>query len=102
MFVRDIERDEADLAFVQAVNKVAHFMGKKTVAEFVQSASAVAQLRQIGVDLGQGFFIDEPWYLEDVTEEMLASAPAVLDALDTFPEDCPEHASVSVEETLRL
>ena len=102
MFVRDIERDEADLAFVQAVNKVAHFMGKKTVAEFVQSASSVAQLRQIGVDLGQGFFIDEPRYLEDVTEEMLASAPAVLDALDTFPEDCPEHASVSVEETLRL
>ena len=46
MFVRDVERDEADVAFVEAVNKIAHFMGKKTVAEFVQPASTVARLRQ--------------------------------------------------------
>ena len=102
MFVRDVERDEADVAFVEAVNKIAHFMGKKTVAEFVQSASTVARLRQIGVDLGQGFFIEKPSFLEDVTEEMLASPPVVLAAPDTFPEEAPDQASVSAEETLRL
>ena len=67
-----------------------------------QSASTVARLRQLGVDLGQGFFIEKPSFLEDVTEEMLASPPMVLAAPDTFPEEAPDQASVSAEETLRL
>jgi EAL domain-containing protein (putative c-di-GMP-specific phosphodiesterase class I)/GGDEF domain-containing protein len=86
MFVRDLETDEADLAVVRSVNEIAHFMGKKTIAEFVQSATTVAKLREIGVDLGQGFFIEKPMYLEDATEEVLGTAPEILTQADTYPQ----------------
>ncbi len=58
-------------------------MGKKTVAELVQSPKAVERLRKVGVDYGQGFYIDMPFYVEDATEEMLASLPPVLSATET-------------------
>ncbi len=59
-FVRDMLEDPADLAFVEAIHRVAHTLGKATVAEFVESEAALDALARIGVDFAQGYAIAKP------------------------------------------
>ena len=62
--VRDIAADPRDLMVVRSLNEIGHFLGKKTVAECVESQAVLARLRQIGVDYAQGFGIEEPFLLQ--------------------------------------
>ena len=60
-FVRNLLTDRADRAMVEMINHVGHVMGKRIVAEFVETQALVADaLRDIGVDYGQGFGIASP------------------------------------------
>jgi EAL domain-containing protein (putative c-di-GMP-specific phosphodiesterase class I) len=62
--VRDIASDPRDLKVVRSLNEIGHFLGKKTVAECVESQEVLARLRQIGVDYAQGFGIEKPFLLQ--------------------------------------
>ncbi len=62
--VKDIASDPRDLMVVRSLNEIGHFLGKKTVAEFVESQEVLARLRQIGVDYAQGFGIEKPFLLQ--------------------------------------
>lgn len=62
--VRDISTDPRDLMVVRSLNEIGHFLGKKTVAECVESAEVMTRLRQIGVDYAQGFAVEEPFLLQ--------------------------------------
>ena len=59
-FVRDILKDPVDQAMVRSINQISHSLGKKTVAEFVESADILEQIRSIGVDYAQGYHIGKP------------------------------------------
>jgi len=59
-FVRDIVDDPVDQAMVRSINHIAHSLGKKTVAEFVENAGILALLQEIGVDFVQGYHIGRP------------------------------------------
>jgi EAL domain-containing protein (putative c-di-GMP-specific phosphodiesterase class I) len=75
VFVRDMADDPMDQAIVEAINRIAHILGLKTVAEFVEDADILERLRAIGVDYAQGYFVAKP-------EALLAAAdaaPAVLE-----------------------
>jgi diguanylate cyclase (GGDEF)-like protein len=61
--VRDIVNSPKDLALVKSINEIAHFLGKKTVAEFVENDDILARLRQMGVDYAQGYGIEAPYVL---------------------------------------
>jgi EAL domain-containing protein (putative c-di-GMP-specific phosphodiesterase class I) len=52
--------DPIDRAMVEAINSVGHVMGKKTIAEFVDSDRVIALLREIGVDFAQGYGVAKP------------------------------------------
>jgi len=54
-FVKDIKNDPSDYAVVKSINEIGHFMGKKTVAEFVEDDQVIEILKDIGVDFVQGF-----------------------------------------------
>ncbi len=41
-------------------------MGKKTIAEFVESAEILEHLMQLGVDYAQGYFIGKPKPLDQI------------------------------------
>jgi EAL domain-containing protein (putative c-di-GMP-specific phosphodiesterase class I) len=58
--VRDIATDPRDLMVVRSLNEIGHFLGRKTVAECVESQEVLARLRQLGVDYAQGFDIEAP------------------------------------------
>jgi diguanylate cyclase (GGDEF)-like protein/PAS domain S-box-containing protein len=59
-FVTDMLSDAIDSAMVEAINRIGHVMGKRTIAEFVESDLILASLRRIGVDYAQGYGIAKP------------------------------------------
>jgi EAL domain-containing protein (putative c-di-GMP-specific phosphodiesterase class I) len=59
-FVKDLADDPIDRAMVEAINSVGHVMGKRTIAEFVDSERVMAALREIGVDYAQGYGVAKP------------------------------------------
>jgi EAL domain-containing protein (putative c-di-GMP-specific phosphodiesterase class I) len=65
-FVRNIVKSEDDRAFVQTMIDLAHRLGLKTVAEWVQDEEAAALLAGWGCDYLQGALIglattERPW-----------------------------------------
>jgi len=59
-FVADMLVDPIDSAMVEAINRIGHVMGKRTIAESVESNGVLASLRRIGVDYAQGYAIAKP------------------------------------------
>ncbi len=60
LFVKDIVNDPMDRAIVTSITHIAHSLGKKTVAEFVENAATLKLLKDCGVDYVQGFYISPP------------------------------------------
>jgi len=63
-FVRGIVTNPVDLAMVEAVHRIGHLMGLKTVAEYVESDAILQLLRRIGVDYAQGNSVHAPEPIE--------------------------------------
>jgi diguanylate cyclase (GGDEF)-like protein/PAS domain S-box-containing protein len=60
VFVKDIVDDPIDRELVRSINQIGHVMGKRTIAEFVESEEILAALGEIGVDYAQGFELGKP------------------------------------------
>lgn len=59
-FVKDIEHDSMDLAMVKSINDIGHVLGKKTIAEFVESEQILKTLNELKVDYAQGYYTGKP------------------------------------------
>jgi len=59
-FVKDMIEDRIDRAMVEMIHHIGKVMGKRTIAEFVESEAIIHELQTIGVDYGQGFAIARP------------------------------------------
>jgi diguanylate cyclase (GGDEF)-like protein/PAS domain S-box-containing protein len=59
-FVQGMAQSSVDQAMVQSMNQIAHALGKKTIAEYVESEAVLKLLRKIGVDYAQGNFVGKP------------------------------------------
>lgn len=59
-FVRKIVDDPVDLALVASMNVLGHDLGLRTIAEFVETPSILAAVRDLGLDYAQGFEIASP------------------------------------------
>ena len=70
-FVRDITSNPIDRSMVEAIHRIGHQMGLKTVAEYVESDRTLALLRQIGVDYVQGNGVHCPEPLETLCDKEL-------------------------------
>jgi diguanylate cyclase (GGDEF)-like protein/PAS domain S-box-containing protein len=66
MFVGNISQDKVDYAMVRSIKDIGHVMGKKVIAESVETEAVLAKLREIGVDYAQGFAVDEPRALAEL------------------------------------
>ncbi len=60
VFIKDIVSNSADRAMVKSINEIGHFLGMKTIAEYVENDDIVSVLNEIGVDYAQGFGIEKP------------------------------------------
>jgi diguanylate cyclase (GGDEF)-like protein/PAS domain S-box-containing protein len=59
-FIGQIASDPVDRSMVEAISKVGRALGIATVAECVESAAVLEELRRIGVDFAQGYFVARP------------------------------------------
>jgi len=60
IFIRDLHSDPDNQVFVKAMVSVALGLGKSVVAEYVEDGKTLALLRQFGVDMVQGYYLDRP------------------------------------------
>lgn len=59
-FVRDIEREQGDLAIVKSIHEIGRALNKETIAEFVENETIMQILKGIGVNYAQGYGIQRP------------------------------------------
>jgi diguanylate cyclase (GGDEF)-like protein len=59
-FVRGCAENETDRILISAVVRIAHGMGRRTIAEHVEDQETVEVLTRLGVDHGQGFHLGRP------------------------------------------
>lgn len=84
-FVRDMTSDVVDYEIVEAIHNVGRVMGIKTVAESVESADILAALLLVGVDFAQGYHINRPVPIMDISYRPQQ---------DTDTESLPGHSTV--------
>jgi len=60
LFVEGLDHNREDRAIVKHIAALAHDLGLIAVAEGVENADQVAHLRELGVDLAQGFHFGRP------------------------------------------
>ncbi|AMK77685.1 MULTISPECIES: GGDEF and EAL domain-containing protein [Methylomonas] len=59
-FIRNLLDNETDQILVKSMVEIASKLGKKTIAEFVESAGTAMKLKEIGVNFGQGYAFGKP------------------------------------------
>ncbi len=79
-FVKEMSNDAVDYAMVEAIHNIAHRMGLRTVAEFVQNDATIEMLRGLGVDYVQGYGVDKPRPLDDAPRAATAVKPLAVPA----------------------
>jgi EAL domain-containing protein (putative c-di-GMP-specific phosphodiesterase class I) len=67
VFVKGVVDDPVDLAMVKSINDLGHVLGKRTVAEFVETQAILGKVSEIGVDYAQGYGISRPRPLDELT-----------------------------------
>jgi diguanylate cyclase (GGDEF)-like protein/PAS domain S-box-containing protein len=60
LLIKDILDDATDFTMVKAISDISKSMGKRTVAEFVESPRLLNAVRDIGIDFAQGYHLGEP------------------------------------------
>ncbi len=59
-FIRHLSGDKADQLMVKAICTIARGLGIQTVAECIEDKATLDLLKELDVDLGQGFYIGKP------------------------------------------
>ena len=59
-FVRNVTRDSADEAVVEAIARMARAFNIQAIAERVESREVMKRLGELGVSYAQGFFVAVP------------------------------------------
>ncbi|WKE67293.1 EAL domain-containing protein [Gallaecimonas kandeliae] len=72
-FVREIKHTHFDRVAVRTIASLARALGKMTIAEYVTDEATLALLKRLGVDMVQGYAIDEPQPLEQLRLKASAS-----------------------------
>ncbi|MBK8898745.1 MAG: EAL domain-containing protein [Candidatus Competibacteraceae bacterium] len=60
LFIRDLPNNYDNQVFIRAMVEVARGLHKTTVAEFVEDAATLDMIRDLGIDLAQGYHFDRP------------------------------------------
>lgn len=68
-FVKDMVNSKSDYAVVKSICEIGHFMGLEVIAEYVENDEILALLREIGVDFAQGFGIEKPHPLDELSSK---------------------------------
>lgn len=65
-FIRHVDDNLVDRRIVESINDIGHALGMVTVAEFVETEAILNTVREIGIDMAQGYFLGKPTPLTEV------------------------------------
>ncbi|MBI5722240.1 MAG: EAL domain-containing protein [Burkholderiales bacterium] len=74
-FVMHMEAKPQNVEIVRAVMNLGTSLGKRVVAEGIETAAQLAQLRALGVHVGQGYLLSRPLRADQVEAALAAPAP---------------------------
>ncbi len=77
-FIRDLGKDNVDLALVRSMSQVGRALGKRTIAEWVENEAAMRKLDEVGIDYVQGYAIHAPVPLSALIRDWKAARPDLL------------------------
>jgi len=66
-FIQTMDNSEVDYSVVSTINRLGHIMGVSTVAEGVENKHQHSLLKKIGVDYIQGFLVQHPQPLDEIS-----------------------------------
>ncbi len=69
VFIKDILTDTSSYAMVKSITEISHHMGKKVVAEYVESEAILVALRELEVDFAQGFSVGHPVPIKNLLQQ---------------------------------
>ncbi len=73
-FIRQMKESPVDRVIVECINEIAHKLGIKTVAEFVEDRETLEIVRTIGIDQAQGYAVGRPAALDEIIHRHTARA----------------------------
>lgn len=59
-FIQNLCNDDTDQVLVKSMSEIARRLGKKTIAEFIESPKVIKILIDMGIDYGQGYIFGKP------------------------------------------
>lgn len=71
--IKNISKNTADKAMVAAISQIGKVMHIETIATHVEDVFTLNQLKDIGIDYAQGFYLDKPGKLTEHIEELKQS-----------------------------
>jgi len=74
-FIADVATDDRTHSIVEAVVTMSHALGMATVAEGIETAEQLEVVRQLGFDIGQGYYFARPAPADEVTHLLSMSRP---------------------------
>jgi len=83
-FVRTMCEHPADTAIVEAIVSLAHNLGMRSIAEWVEDVDTLRALKEVGVDYVQGFAIAKPQLSEAILEASSSASFIERDDVATF------------------
>ena len=75
-FVAGMGTKPQNVEIVRAVLTLGKALGRKVVAEGIETTEQLATLRELGVDIGQGYLLSRPLREEQVYQLLAVSAVA--------------------------
>jgi diguanylate cyclase (GGDEF)-like protein len=69
LFVKGVAKNYLDYALVESIHKIAVSLGLQTIAEYVETEEIAKKLVQVGIQLGQGFYLSPPKPWEALFEQ---------------------------------
>ena len=73
--IKNISRNTADKAMVAAINQIGKVMHIETIATHVENVFTLNQIKDIGIDYAQGFYLGEPKQINECVEKLKESTP---------------------------
>ena len=84
-FVRELDSSPLSLPIVRAITDIAHTLDKRTIAEHTETAGQITLLKQLGVDMAQGFGVHRPEPIAEYFARRSPSAVALLESVHASP-----------------
>lgn len=73
--IKNISNNTTDKAMVAAINQIGQVMDIETIAVQVENVFTLNQLKDIGINYAQGFYLGRPKQIDDCIEELKENAP---------------------------